>query len=140
MALGKADHRDSRGGFRLDFDAGDTADMVNAFEPGGTDFLNYVQQAYACFLAPVGNGLTIDFGKFVTPAGAEVIENKDNLNYSRGLLFALAIPYYHMGVRLGYAINDKVSVTGYLRERLEQRPREQRREDGWRLDGHQADR
>ena len=62
----------------------------------------------------MGKGLTIDFGKFVTPAGAEVIENKDNFNYSRGLLFALAIPYYHAGFRVGYAVNDKVSVTGYL--------------------------
>jgi putative OmpL-like beta-barrel porin-2 len=43
-----------------------------------------------------------------------VIENKDNFNYSRGLLFALAIPYYHMGARIGYAVNDKVSLTGFL--------------------------
>src|SRR6478752_1634310 len=76
--------------------------------------LNYVQQAYVSYLVPAGKGLTIDFGKFVTPAGAEVIENKDNFNYSRGLLFALAIPYYHAGVRAGYSFNDKVSLTGYL--------------------------
>jgi len=88
--------------------------MVNAFEPGGTDYLKFVQQAYVSYLAPVGKGLTIDFGKFVTPNGAEVIENKDNFNYSRGLLFALAIPYYHMGARVGYTVNDKVSVTGFL--------------------------
>jgi hypothetical protein len=66
------------------------------------------------YLVPVGKGLTVDFGKFVTPAGAEGIENKDNYNYSRGLLFALAIPYYHTGARLGYTVNDKVSVTGFL--------------------------
>jgi hypothetical protein len=29
----------------------------------------------------------------VTPLGAEMIETKDNWNYSRSLLFALAIPY-----------------------------------------------
>ena len=68
----------------MDFGAGDTANLVNAFEPGGTDFLKYVQQAYVSFLAPAGKALTIDFGKFVTPAGAEVIESKDNFNYSRG--------------------------------------------------------
>jgi hypothetical protein len=73
-----------------------------------------VQQAYLSVLAPVGSGLTIDFGKFVTPAGGEVIESKDNYNYSRGLLFTLAIPYYHAGARVGYAVNDKVSLTGYL--------------------------
>ena len=41
----------------------------------------------------------MDVGKFVTSAGAEVIETNGNWNYSRSLLFALAIPYYHMGVR-----------------------------------------
>ncbi len=114
IAIGKPVSDTSRAGFRLDFGAGETAEMVNAFEPGGTDYLKYVQQAYVSYLAPVGSGLTLDFGKFVTPAGAEVIENKDNFNYSRGLLFSLAIPYYHTGARLGYAVNDRVSVTGFL--------------------------
>jgi hypothetical protein len=114
IAFAKPVSEDSRGGFRVDFGAGDTAELVNLYEPGGTDYLKYVQQAYVSYLAPVGKGLTIDFGKFVTPAGAEVIENKDNFNYSRGLLFALAIPYYHAGFRVGYAVNDKVSLTGYL--------------------------
>jgi hypothetical protein len=114
VAVSKAVSDTSRGGFRLDFGAGDTANLVNAFEPAGTDYLKYVQQAYVSYLMPVGSGLTLDFGKFVTPAGAELIENKDNYNYSRGLLFALAIPYYHAGARLGYTVNDKVSVTGFL--------------------------
>jgi len=114
VALTKAVSETSRGGFRVDFGAGDTADMVNAFEPGGTNYLKYVQQAYVSYLVPVGKGLTVDFGKFVTPHGAEVIETKDNYNYSRGLLFALAIPYYHAGARVGYTVNDKVALTGYL--------------------------
>jgi Putative beta-barrel porin-2, OmpL-like. bbp2 len=114
LAIAKTATEQSRAGFRVDFGAGDTADMVNAFEPGGSDYLKHVQQAYVSFLAPVGKGLTVDFGKFVTPAGAEVIETKDNWNYSRGILFAWAIPYYHMGARVGYAVNDKVSLTGYL--------------------------
>jgi hypothetical protein len=104
----------SRAGFRVDFGAGDTANLVNLFEPGGKEYLKYVQQAYVSYLVPAGKGLTIDFGKFVTPMGAEVIESKDNFNYSRSLLFALAIPYYHMGARIGYTVNDKVSLTGYL--------------------------
>jgi hypothetical protein len=114
IALAKPVSESSRGGFRVDFGAGETANLVNAFEPGGTDYLKYVQQAYVSYLAPVGKGLTIDFGKFVTPAGAELIESKDNFNYSRGLLFALAIPYYHTGFRVGYTVNDQVSVTGFL--------------------------
>ncbi len=114
LAVAKPPTEDSRAGFRFDFGAGDTAELVNSFEPGGTDYLKHVQQAYLSVLAPVGSGLTIEFGKFVTPAGAEVIETKDNFNYSRGLLFSLAIPYYHAGARIGYAVSDKVSLTGYL--------------------------
>jgi hypothetical protein len=114
LAIGKPVTEQSRAGFRADFGAGDTADLVNLFEPGGVNYLKYVQQAYVSYLVPAGKGLTVDFGKFVTPAGAEVIESKDNYNYSRGLLFALAIPYYHMGARFGYAPTDKVSFTGYV--------------------------
>ena len=114
FAIAKPVTEQSRAGFRADFGAGDTADLVNLFEPGGTNYLKYVQQAYVSYLVPAGKGLTVDFGKFVTPAGAEVIESKDNFNYSRGLLFALAIPYYHMGARFGYAASDKVSFTGYV--------------------------
>ena len=50
----------------------------------------------------------------MTPAGNEVIETKDNWNYSRSLLFALAIPYYHMGMRARYAPTGKVTLTGFL--------------------------
>src|SRR4029079_19182786 len=114
VSLTKTVSESSRAGFRVDFGAGDTANLVNLYEPRATAYLKYVQQAYVSYLVPAGKGLTIDFGKFVTPAGAEVIENKDNFNYSRGLLFALAIPYYHMGARIAYAVNDKVSLTGYL--------------------------
>ena len=62
----------------------------------------------------MGKGLQVDIGKFVTPAGAEVIETKDNWNYSRGLLFSYAIPYYHFGMRAKYAFNDKYALTGFF--------------------------
>ncbi len=62
----------------------------------------------------MGKGLQINVGKFVTPAGAEVIETKDNWNYSRGLLFSWAIPYFHFGVSGKYAFNSKFALTGYL--------------------------
>jgi hypothetical protein len=53
-------------------------------------------------------------GKFVTPLGFEVIETKEDWNYSRGLLFTYAVPFYHMGLRAKYAFNDTYSLTGYL--------------------------
>jgi hypothetical protein len=73
-----------------------------------------LKEAYFSYLAPVGKGLQIDVGKFVTPAGAEVIESNANWNYTRSVLFYYAIPYFHYGARAKYAFNDKVSITGYL--------------------------
>lgn len=93
-------------GVRVDVGFGDAADVVS---PSG--WSRRVQQAY---ITATKGKLTFDFGKFVTPIGAEVIETKDNWNYSRGLLFTLAIPFTHMGARATYVANDKVSLTGYL--------------------------
>jgi hypothetical protein len=112
LAFEKKPTADSRGGFRVDLDYGPTAAIVNQFEP--TSVLQNVEQGYVSFLADVGSGLQLDFGKFVTPMGNEVIESKDNWNYSRGLLFSLAIPYYHVGLRAAYTVNDQVSLTGFL--------------------------
>ncbi|HEX5482508.1 MAG TPA: outer membrane beta-barrel protein, partial [Terriglobia bacterium] len=104
----------SRLGYDLTFGYGNAMNVVNASDPGGLGFAQYLKEAYASYLVPVGKGLQIDFGKFVTPAGAEVIETKDDWNYSRGFLFSYAIPFYHFGLRAKYALNDKVSLTGYL--------------------------
>jgi hypothetical protein len=114
VALEQKPTAESRLGFRADLDFGPTTDIVHAAEPGGADIFKAFEQAYLSWLAPAGNGLQFDVGKFVTPHGAEVIEAKDNWNYSRSLLFALAIPYYHVGVRGTYALNDKVSLGGFF--------------------------
>ena len=114
VALEQKPSPDSRLGFRTDLNFGPATDMVHAFEPGGADVFKAFEQAYVSALAPLGKGLQVDFGKFVTQHGAEVIEAKDNWNYSRSLLFALAIPYYHVGVRATYPLSDKLSVAGYF--------------------------
>jgi Putative beta-barrel porin-2, OmpL-like. bbp2 len=114
LALEKKPTADSRGGFRFDLDFGPTQGIVNAAEPGDRTLLQNIGQAYLSYLAPAGNGLQIDIGKFVTPLGNEVIKTKDNWNYSRSLLFALAIPYYHMGVRATYSVSDKFTLAGFL--------------------------
>jgi hypothetical protein len=116
VALEKKPTSDSRSGFRIDLDYGPTAAIVAGSEgnAASTTIFQNVQQAYVSYLAPTGTGLQIDAGKFVTPAGYEVIESKDNWNYSRSLLFALAIPYDHMGVRVSYSPTDKVTLAGYV--------------------------
>ena len=114
LALEKKPTEDSRIGYRMDLNFGPTTDIVHSFEPGGNEVFKHIQQGYLSYLAPAGKGLQIDVGKFVTPHGAEVIETKDNWNYSRSLLFALAIPYYHFGARLSYPVSDAFSLSGFV--------------------------
>ncbi len=103
----------SRLGYNLTFGFGNAMNVVNSASPGDVGFDQYLKEAYISYLAPVGKGLQIDFGKFVTPHGAEVIETKDNWNYSRGLLYNYAIPFFHFGLRAKYAFNAKYALTGY---------------------------
>jgi hypothetical protein len=113
--LVKAPTNDSRAGMNVKFNFGHAATMINAAEPGTTD-LKYIEQAYASYVVPIGKGLQVDAGKYVTQHGAEVIEAKDDWNYSRSLLFALAIPYYHTGFRATYNVNDKLAFMGNVVE------------------------
>jgi hypothetical protein len=108
-------------GYHVSLGFGDSMTAIDATERassgGGNNapgFDQYVKEAYGSYLAPLGKGLQIDIGKFVTPMGAEVIESKDNWNYSRGILFSYAIPYFHFGGRAKYAFNDKYNVTGFV--------------------------
>jgi Putative beta-barrel porin-2, OmpL-like. bbp2 len=112
-----------RTGYHVSLGFGDGMNVTNSLDPangsGGTTvygggFAQYLKEAYFSYLVPVGKGLQIDVGKFVTPMGAEVIESKDDWNYSRGMLFTWAIPLYHFGARAKYNFNDKYSLTGYL--------------------------
>lgn len=111
LGLVKTSDTSSRLGYNVTFGFGNAINIVNSGEPG---FAQYLKEGYLSYLAPVGKGLQIDAGKFVTPNGAEVIESNANWNYSRGLLFNYAVPFYHFGMRAKYAFNDKYAVTGYV--------------------------
>jgi Putative beta-barrel porin-2, OmpL-like. bbp2 len=114
ITIEKKNSVDSRLGFRVDVGLGETVDrVVSISDSSRNDATKHILQAYGSYVAPIGSGLTIDFGKFYTPIGAEVIETKDNFNYSRGWLFTYG-PYYHAGFRTKYAFNDKAAVTGFL--------------------------
>ncbi len=109
------DAANSRTGYHVALGFGQAMNTVNGSEPqAGLGFDQYLKEAYFSYLAPVGKGLQLDVGKFVTPHGAEVIETKDNWNYSRGLLFTWAIPYYHFGARAKYTFNDKYALSGFF--------------------------
>lgn len=55
---------------------------------------------------------TLIAGKFVTLAGAEVINSTANSNFSRSILFGYAIPFSHTGVRLTYGLSDALTLMG----------------------------
>ncbi len=70
-----------------------------------------LQEAYLSGTVPVGSGLTLKGGKFVTLLGYEVIESPNNLNFSRGYLFQLAVPLTHTGGLASYTFTDWFNMT-----------------------------
>jgi hypothetical protein len=121
VQLDKPVDRSSPLGFRVAMGFGNAMTQIEnssnfALKTGVSDgnatTTQYLKEGYLSYMAPIGKGLQIDFGKFVTPAGNEVIESNQNWNYTRGLLFYDAIPYYHFGARVKYTFNDKFSITG----------------------------
>jgi hypothetical protein len=87
--------------FRLRADPcwGPQAKLFNAFEPSDDDVWEHLQQAFAGVNLNKAGTLYLDFGKYLTPAGAEVPEAAYNFNYSRSLLYGFAEPFYHTGFR-----------------------------------------
>lgn len=73
----------------------------------------HVFQAYGTYVAPIGKGLTVDFGKFASSFGLENNYTKDQINYSRSYWFNY-LPYYHMGFRAAYPLTSKLNVSYWL--------------------------
>jgi hypothetical protein len=92
-------------GFHLEAGFGQTFHMVH-FAERFPDEADYIKQFYVSFKPKSWKGLQVDVGKFVTSAGAEVIESNANWNYSRSILFAWAIPYYHFGIRTAFPVGE----------------------------------
>lgn len=99
-------------GAHIDFIYGRTNDLINTPPPASSsaDQLNYIEQAFLSLKPIKAKGFELDFGKFVTSAGAEVIESKDDWNYSRSLLFSFAIPYWHFGVRTSMPVTKTETI------------------------------
>jgi hypothetical protein len=111
-------------GYKLKLSAGETAKWIHSRglsgapltspQAGeGTDSLD-VTEAYISYIASIGKGLRFDFGKFVTYHGAEVIEAKDNPNYSRSFLFNYAIPFTHTGLKVSYVFTDALNASLHI--------------------------
>jgi hypothetical protein len=103
------------GGFKLKISAGEWAKLIHAAglgdaAPGQNPDAFDVTEAYLSYIAGMGKGLRFDFGKMGTFIGAEVLEAKDNPNYSRSLLFSYAEPLTHTGLKVSYPVLDMMSV------------------------------
>jgi hypothetical protein len=70
-----------------------------------------LQEAYGSYRLPLGSGLTVKAGKFVTLLGYEVIESPNNLNFSRSNLFVFSSPLTHVGALLSYPVTDWLALT-----------------------------
>jgi hypothetical protein len=103
---------DSPLGYMVQMVAGPTANIVNGgdFATGNSTAAHFMQYYVSGKLGTA----TLDFGKFTTPHGAELIDNRSNWNYSRGILFTWAIPFYHFGFRAAVPLGEKASFTGFL--------------------------
>lgn len=98
----------------VDVGLGETMRLIHASDPAAIEHkgLRYFEQMYLIAKPKNAHGAEIDFGQFVTSAGAEVIESSSNWNYSRSLLFAWAIPYYHFGFRVNVPVTKELT-TGF---------------------------
>ncbi len=97
-------------GFRVDFATGSSIPQITKTQDQSAAQFD-LQQAFASYIVPLGSGLRVDVGKYVTHMGYEVIEGYDgyNDNYSRSILFGYAIPFTHTGVKASYAFSSKVA-------------------------------
>lgn len=104
-----------RWGARLDLQFGQATDTLQgnpSNEPRPEIYRN-IFQAYGTYIVPVGKGLTVDFGKWGSALGIEGNYTKDQMDYSRAYWFAF-LPFYHMGVRASYPLNEKFSLNYWL--------------------------
>jgi len=83
------------------------------------DLYRPIYQAFGTYVIPVGNGLTVDFGKWASSLGSEGNYTKDQLNYSRSYWFTY-LPYYHMGLRAKYPVNDQLTLNLWITNGTEQ--------------------
>jgi hypothetical protein len=96
--------KDGFGGL-VNLTTGRDARIIQSFGESSSNFdvtQAFVQYAHGSF--------TIIGGKYVTLAGAEVINSTTDSNYSRSILFGYAIPFTHTGVRATYAATDTLSL------------------------------
>jgi hypothetical protein len=103
-------------GFRLSGDFGRGGELLREATLWGKSFHDEpsaeVREAYLTTTIPIGAGLSVKGGLFVTTLGTEILPNPGayNDNISRSFLFNYAIPLRHVGALFSYPILKTLSV------------------------------
>lgn len=87
-------------------------DRGGASGAGASNFnvWKFIQQANVAWRAPVGRGLLLEAGIFLSPIGPEGMAVKDQWNWSRSNLF-FGLPFYHTGMRASYGLTDALTLS-----------------------------
>ena len=113
---------DKRVGMRIDLQFGQATSTLqgnpaNELRP---EIYRNIFQAYGSYWVPInGSLLALDFGKWASPLGIEGNYTKDQMNYSRSFWFNF-LPFYHMGLRASYKLNDQLTFNYWITNGTEQ--------------------
>lgn len=104
-----------RFGGRIDLQFGQATETLQGSSANelNPDVWRNLFQAYGSYLAPLGSGLQVDFGKWASSLGVEGNYTKDQINYSRSYIFNY-LPFYHTGFRANYNVTPRVSVAYWV--------------------------
>jgi putative OmpL-like beta-barrel porin-2 len=105
-------------GFKVVGDFGRTAELLREATLWNKKFQKQpsaeLREAFLTTTIPIGEGLQIKAGKFVTLMGTEVIPapGSYNPNISRSFLFNYAIPFTHLGALFSYPVLKTLTIMG----------------------------
>jgi hypothetical protein len=97
-------------GAHITLTTGEEPLIFHATEPGNPYAWENFHNLYIYHTFDVAkHDVEVDTGIWASPFGLEVIENPQDDNYSRGILFVLS-PFYHAGIRAKSNLTPKVSL------------------------------
>lgn len=104
-----------RFGLRLDLQYGQATETMQGSAASEIRPQAYrpIFQAYGTYVAPLGKGLAVDFGKWAGALSVEGNYTKDQMNYSRSFFYTFS-PFYHVGFRTGYDLTPKLRIEHWL--------------------------
>jgi hypothetical protein len=104
-------------GFRLSGDFGRGGELLREATLWGKRLHDEpsaeLREAYLTTTIPIGEGIGVKGGLFVTTLGTEILPNPGayNDNISRSFLFNFAIPFRHLGVLFSYPLLKTLTIT-----------------------------